>query len=458
MSDVRTQAWFRNALEAVPDYPEFLTVDELDASTRALAEAHPDLVQVRVIGRSRSGRPIPMLRIGSGRRRALLFGCPHPNEPIGAMMLEYLSGRLCADAGLRRALDWTFYIIKCIDVDGTRLNEGWFKGTFTTGRYIRNFYRPAFHEQVEWTFPVEYKTYRFDAPLPETRALMAAIEEIRPDFIYSLHNAALGGAFYYSSHALTDDLYESLRRLPRERGLPLHAGEPEMPFVEPLSEAVYRLPTLVDQYEFMARVQPGQDPAASLRSGACSVEYARRFCDPVALVTELPYVVDPRINDPTPVDITRRRLLQDGLARDEEILTLLQDLYRRARPHLSVPTPFETAVQDLLRFLEGSLPARRRWLESAPDLDQPATTAQWFDVQVLLPFYRVLYYGMLIRCAAAQPPHPDLDQVAAEAEAAVQRWEAYLDSHLRAAVVPIRHLVQVQLGAGLLVMDYLQAR
>src|SRR5690606_6445903 len=51
MSDVRTQAWFRNALEAVPDYPEFLTVDELDASTRALAEAHPDLVQVRVIGR-----------------------------------------------------------------------------------------------------------------------------------------------------------------------------------------------------------------------------------------------------------------------------------------------------------------------------------------------------------------------------------------------------------------------
>src|SRR5690606_4346210 len=193
-----------SALKVVPACPSFLSVGVLAASTRDLALSIPVLVQLQVIGRSRAGRPVLMLRIGSGRRRALLFGCPHPNEPIGAMMLEYLSGRLCADAGLRRALAWTFYIIQCIDVARTRPNEGWFKGTFTTGRYIRNSYRPAFHEQVEWTFPVEYKTYRFDAPLPETRALMAAIEEIRPDFIYSLHNAALGGAFYYSSHALTD--------------------------------------------------------------------------------------------------------------------------------------------------------------------------------------------------------------------------------------------------------------
>lgn len=449
-------AWFEAALKAVPDYPSFLTVDELDASTRALAQAYPDLVQLQEIGRSRAGRPVLMLRIGSGRRRALLFGCPHPNEPIGAMMLEYLSRRLCEDPGLLRALDWTFYIIKCIDVDGTRLNEGWFQGPFSPGTYIRNFFRPAFHEQVEWTFPVEYKTYRFDTPLPETQALMNAIEQIRPDFMYSLHNAALGGTFYYASHRLPEPVFAGLRALAADRDLPLHAGEPEVPYAEPLSEAVFRLPTLVDHYEFQARMQPDRDPARTLAGGACSYEYARRFCDPVTLVSELPYFVDPRIHDPTPADVSRRQLLASGLARDEELIGRLQELYERARPHLTEPTPFETAIQDIIRFFAGHLPARRRWLESAPGLDEPATTAQWFDVELMLPFYRVLYYGMLVRCVDAQPGHPDLAEVRARAEAAIHRWEDHLDSKLQARVVPIRDLVQVQLGAGLLVMEHLQ--
>ncbi|MCR4401132.1 MAG: M14 family zinc carboxypeptidase, partial [Syntrophomonadaceae bacterium] len=140
-------------LAAIPDYRTFFTVDELDLSTRRLAAEYPGLVELTTAGLSRDGHPILQLRIGSGRRRALLFGCPHPNEPIGAMMLEYLSRRLCEDPDLLRELDYTWYIIKCVDVDGTRLNEGWFKGPFTPLHYAMHFYRPAMHQQMEWTFP-----------------------------------------------------------------------------------------------------------------------------------------------------------------------------------------------------------------------------------------------------------------------------------------------------------------
>ncbi len=33
-----------------------------------------------------------------------MFGCPHPNEPMGAMLLEYFSRALAEDEDLRKAL------------------------------------------------------------------------------------------------------------------------------------------------------------------------------------------------------------------------------------------------------------------------------------------------------------------------------------------------------------------
>ena len=78
-------------LDQIPDYQSFLTVDEMDRNTLALAEQYPDIVQVKEIGRSRWDHPIYCLVIGNGSQNALLYGCPHPNEPIGAMMLEFFT-------------------------------------------------------------------------------------------------------------------------------------------------------------------------------------------------------------------------------------------------------------------------------------------------------------------------------------------------------------------------------
>ena len=78
-------------LSRVPDSKAFMTVEEMEASTDALVAAHPDTVKVETVGHSQEGRPIRCLTIGSGPKQALIFGCPHPNEPIGAMMLETLT-------------------------------------------------------------------------------------------------------------------------------------------------------------------------------------------------------------------------------------------------------------------------------------------------------------------------------------------------------------------------------
>ena len=52
---------------------------------------------------------------------------------------------------MRESLGYTWYLVKCIDPDGTRLNEGWFKGPFSIENLARHYYRPPAYQQVAWT-------------------------------------------------------------------------------------------------------------------------------------------------------------------------------------------------------------------------------------------------------------------------------------------------------------------
>ena len=104
-----------------------MTIAELDDSSKKLAKIF-DHVDLREIGKSREGRTIYCLKIGEGKENALLFGFPHPNEPIGSMSLEFLSHFLAENPEPTKETGYTWYLIKAIDIDGAILNEGWFKG------------------------------------------------------------------------------------------------------------------------------------------------------------------------------------------------------------------------------------------------------------------------------------------------------------------------------------------
>ena len=159
-------------LKEIPDYKTFFTMDEMNESSKALAEEYPDIVSVSEIGKSRSGESMLCLKIGDGSHKGLMFGCPHPNEPIGTMMLEYFTRKLAEDREFREELDYTWYIVKVWDIDAFRMNSGWIKGPYTLYNYSRNFFRPAGYKQVDWTFPIDYKELHFHDSLPETEAMM----------------------------------------------------------------------------------------------------------------------------------------------------------------------------------------------------------------------------------------------------------------------------------------------
>ena len=112
---------FRSVMEKVPDYQDFLTVDELFESVLRLGEQFPEVVTVRALGHSASGTPIYECRIGRGRNHALLFGFPHPNEPIGSMMLHYLAEELARNEQLRSHFDFTWHLVICAEPDKARV-------------------------------------------------------------------------------------------------------------------------------------------------------------------------------------------------------------------------------------------------------------------------------------------------------------------------------------------------
>ena len=346
-------------MAAVPDFDRFLTIDELNDDYRQIAAEFPDIARLERVGSSELGEPIEMLSIGSGDRHILLFAFPHPNEPIGAMMVHHLARVLTEDSALRDGLGFTWNIIACVDPDGARLNEGWFAGPFTISNYARNFYRPAGFQQVEWTFPANHKSNYFDQSLRETQMLMRVIDRLQPVLMGSLHNAGFGGVYYYISED-TPALYETFHNIAAWEELPLRLGEPEVPYVEEYAPAIFGLISSSDTYDYLE--SNGAD-LTGYSQGGSSAEYAAKH-GTMTLVVELPYFDDPRVNDQTVTSTTRRDAILAGLDRSDAAYDELQAHFEAVKPKLRTSSAFEQAAGWFIEIQSKMRGAERHWAET----------------------------------------------------------------------------------------------
>ena len=452
---------FRSVIEAMPDYQDFLTVDELHQSILDLGEEHPGLVSVRAIGQTPGGSPIYEYRVGEGRNHALLFGFPHPNEPIGSMMLHFLTRELARNERLRDHFDFTWHVVICAEPDKAGLNEGWFKGDLTVTRYARHFYRPPSYQQVEWTFPVSYKTYRFDEPTPEARALMEIIDNNPINFSFGLHNSGFGGAYYYWSHDVPP-LYPTLYGLIEGQGLALHLGEPEVPWgVKFDDKSMFGMVYFTESYDYMEKHSPIH-PDEVLNSGASSDDYVKGKYRALTVNCELPYFYDPRIEDTALSDMTRRQANLEAVAHGRRQYSWTKERYEKVRPLLTTSSLFVDAIEEYLRTTENRLDTLENAVRSEKGYERQATRAEKWDALSLRPFYSLLNLGQFVRllehesryCGSACPEA--LQSVLDESLAEFERQAAEAEKNLNYQVIPIRKLASIQLATALWAMDYVQ--
>jgi len=444
----------RQYMAAVPEMERFLTVDELNDDFARIAREHPEIARLERVGSSQLGEPIRMLSIGSGERNILLFACPHPNEPIGAMLVHHLARILCDDADLRDGMGFTWNLIACVDPDGTRLNEGWFAGPFTISNYARNFYRPAPHQQVEWTFPNFYKQNYFDRSLPESEMLMRVIDRLQPVVMGSLHNAGFGGVYYYISRD-EPDLYPTFHELPTWEDLPLRMGEPEVPYATEFAPAIFRMISTAEGYDYL---EANGGDVSQHSQGGSSADYADRY-GTFSIVIEMAYYDDPRVNDQRVTETNRREAILAGLDRAEETYGIAAAHYEAVRDDLRTGSSFETAVSAFIKMQKQYGGAERGWAESDPDTDRPATVAELFSSDQEGRFYRLLIFGMLVRMLEGEVAigngTPSIRTHLKEAKAQFEQWASELEADLDVRAVPIRKLVAVQLGAVLAAAEHL---
>lgn len=453
-------------LSKLPHLDGFMTAAEMDESTFALARQYPDLVNVTKVGESRKGHPLYCLKIGDGRKKALMYGCPHPNEPIGCMMLEQLSRLLCEHADLRRELDTSFYLIKAVDPDGLELNKGWLKGPFTYANYAKHFFRPISDQQVEWTFPLHYKNYHFTDCLPETRAIMKLMEEIKPDFVYSLHNSSFGGVYFYVSHN-HQDIIAKLPIAAKRAALPLNLGEPECAFSQTYAPAVYECLKGTQYYDYYEANLAG-DPCDAMVCGGSSLDYMSTIrSEAFVMLCEEPYFYCPMSNDLSLCDISRREAILHGLAVGKEMHDHLRKAVTRLAPYADASSQYMRALSMYTREDDKEFSAQKALMDAHPqEYDKPATKACWFDNYVAAKWYPLLGFGMVIGCAKElSESSAELASQREELHALINDCEAFIDANCQAieAVVPcqpidIRTLVSVQLESAISVLTTLEVK
>ena len=440
---------------SVPAYERFLTVDELADRMRRFTSAHPGLVRAVQIGMSTNGEPIQMVRIGDGPRQLLFIGCPHPNEPIGMLTIDRLSHALVDDEVSIGDFTWNF--ILCADPDGARRNEGWFGGPFTLTDYARDFYRPPFDDQAILTFPFRTGAYTFLRPIPETRALMTAITALRPVFVSSLHNAALGGGYFYLS-PYPKGIGESLRQLLHDRSIPLALGEPEIAWGTEHAPAIFECTTMAAHARFLCDIGDPH-PERNLTAGETTYGFSRAICDPLFLICEVPYFADPRIGDEGSTSTPRIDSVLEGIERSEEIVSFGVDALARMEGRWSGESPLRRAAEAILPQADAGLKAHRRWARDASDLQGAATVAQDFSNRWETPFYHALSLGVLRRALAqdaSRRPSPWTQDVLRDVEDRVNAWMARFEEAIDYRVVRIRDLVEVQLASSLMCVDRLR--
>ncbi|WP_051172635.1 hypothetical protein [Microbacterium indicum] len=314
--------------------------------------------------------------------------------------------------------------------------------------YARGFYRPAPVEQVEWSFPLDHGGIVFDDPVPETRAAMALMDAVDPVFVTGLHNAELGGVYFYVSDDLTPAI-EDLHGVTAALGLPLDRGEPEFAGVEPLADAVF--PALSAHAMIDALVEMGVDPAQHVTAGG-TADYAERFGASM-LVAELPYWAHADADDVT----ESREKYRDVLARSADDLRGLADVLDAALdvagPDLGIESQLRRAAVAFAGGMRANAEeAAARALD--PASDRPATVAEVFSNADNVRMFRLRFGSMLARTLhveiAAGTASPAVRSAARDLDVVLEGW--YAEAAERQAeleTIPIERLVGVQLGAVL---------
>ncbi|MFE7095122.1 M14 family zinc carboxypeptidase [Streptomyces erythrochromogenes] len=418
------------------------TPQELGLAARALADEHPGEVRLRQAGTSRAGQPIwvlsvaataepgadgpgganspagplgtngtggtggpldPGATLGTGgpalgdARNVLVVAGAHANEPVGGATALSLARRILRAPAPRAGCGWHFLL--CADPDGADLHRT--PRPYSLLDYHRYFYRPPGPEQPEWAPSL----LPADLLPPETLALTALIDELRPVLQVSLHATDLGGSWVQLTRDIPG-LAEPFGKSAAELRIPVENGASDAAGWPSPGPGIFVIP------------QPGSEAAGAFHPEDTRLStwyHAHRYAGTTAIV-EVPMWASDLVDDPTPHPDPRGalRMLAGRLTADASLVGAARERARsRDRPG---PGAYEDpAAAPLLRAVDWTLALIPRITAEWTGTGAPAeaTAAYIASIDAFGRRLSLRAAAMLLRVLRAEghPAAPGLDRL-----------------------------------------------
>jgi hypothetical protein len=439
---------FDDVLKGVPNYEHFLTVAESNEGSRRLASEHPKTTKLIELGRTGQGREMLALKIGQGHHNALIYGFPNPEEQLGGLALDYFSNALASDESRLERLDYTWYIINCIDPNGAELTKRYTNGPYTPQNFAQNYYRTPISATGWLCFPYKYgNLLDTNYPTQETKALMKIMEGRSFSFISSLHTMRCGGITYQVSEPCPA-LYGILQQLARENGVPFRnkVGTMLAPSVQ-LGEHLTPVKNYVE-----ARLR-GDSPLPKML-GARDLEYARLMNPWVFdMVPECCMWFDKKCFDESISDATIGEVIRSSAHINNKTNEFLSKVHQEIESALTENSLFRQMVEDV----EASTQQRSSRIFDPPvplserDLTTKATIAQKAETEASAYIHSLSSFGGFLRMIDHQTDAKgENKELNLARETVIQKMNELCDifkSEYNCQHYPLQKLVRITLGS-----------
>ncbi|MFJ6796755.1 M14 family zinc carboxypeptidase [Streptomyces sp. NPDC091268] len=405
------------------------TPHELALAARTLAEERPRLVHLRRVGASRAGEPLWLLSVGGHERPGgvLVVAGAHANEPVGGATALALARRVIRGPAPRADRGWHFLL--CADPDGAALHRT--PRPYSLLDYHHHFFRPPGPEQPEWA-PSLLPPDRLP---PESRALTALIDRLRPLLQVSLHGTDLGGSWVQLTRDIPG-LAEPFGKSAAELRIPVETGASDAAGWPSPGPGIFVMP------------EPGTPAAGAFHpeDTRLSTWYrAHRYAGTTAIV-EAPMWASDLVDDPAPHPDPRGALRV--LAR-----RLVEEAARVAAPRDGIAAA-EPASAALLRAVDWTLALIPRiaveW--TGPGAPAEATAAYIGSIDAFGRRLSLRAAAMLLRVLRAQG-----NPAAAGVDRLVTGWCEEFAARFGARWVPVATQVEHQSRIALAAYEGLTA-
>jgi hypothetical protein len=440
---------FNRILDEVPDYGRFLRVAEIERLAKKLRQ-FPS-VEERTIGKTAGNNPLKMYTIGEGEKTALVIGVPHSDEPLGSLVTTHFLDWMARhpEAGF---FGWRWLIIPVLERRGMQMNEGWFSNGGSLVCTAKNYFREPTENQYEWTFPFEYKKYKWTHPRPESNAVKEILKNERPDLLCNLHHSGYQDTYFYFSEDLPE-AYSKLRRLSNKLGLPLSSSNPDVPFGKILKPGFYQMYGLKDYIDYYARHEP--ENLFFMRRGASSDEWYQEAIGGFSFNCEVPLFKSSIKNDNQKSDLRLKDLLQERIKKRAPVIQFCIDVLTAQEPLFRFSDPL--LLGSVLKHVANA----KLELESAKTKERTAenrkaTNFEVFENDIMVDVANLLLMGQIWRVTEMiNRKQRNTAELAKAMDKKLSKLAEDINCRGGFVPIPLRNIIKMQLGSILIIADVL---